>query len=328
MLYPDIKQNHTHWLPTEDGHTLYVEESGNPKGYPVIYCHGGPGGASTPMFRRLFDPEVYRIIIFDQRGCGYSEPFLSLHNNQTDKLIDDIELIRTRLHLKKFLLSGGSWGTTLALLYAQSYPQHVSALLLRGIFLGRQKDLAWLYEPNGAARLFPDYYRQFCQHINPELNKKLCHQQIIEQYYELLTSNNEIRKLAAARAWCLWESQIAYLHFTNELEAKSCEAHHALAMALMECHYFRNHCFIEENQILNNIERIQHIPATIIHGRYDAVCDLNQAWELSEIWQNSRLLIVPNAGHSLGEPLIADAFCQAARSMARYLLEQEDKTLK
>ncbi len=320
FIYPEIKPNQKIWLDTPDGHQIYVEESGNSNGYPVIYCHGGPGGASTSQFRRLFDPAFYRIIIFDQRGCGLSKPFLSLENNTTTHLIDDIELIRKHFKLDKMLLAGGSWGTTLALLYARQYPQNVSAMLLRGIFLGRRQDLAWLYEKEGAARLFPDYYQEFQEFLSDSANT---HEKIINEYLTHLTGDNQIEQLAAAKAWCAWESQISQLHYSPRQTEEATEAHHALAMALLECHYFKNHCFIEENQIINDIDKIAHIPATIIHGRYDAVCDLNQAWQLTQVWQNSQLFIIPEAGHSLGEIAIAKACCQASNDFVTYFKEQD-----
>ena len=320
FIYPDIKTNQTLWLDTQDGHQIYVEESGNSNGYPVIYCHGGPGGGSSSQFRRLFDPSFYRIIIFDQRGCGQSKPFLSLENNTTQNLVEDIELIRKHFELDQVLLAGGSWGTTLALLYAQKYPDNVSAMLLRGIFLGREQDLEWLYEKEGAARLFPDYYAEFKAYLSDSATS---HQQIIDEYLAHLTNGNEIEQLAAAKVWCSWESKIAKLHYSHEEQEHATEAHNALAMALLECHYFKNKCFIEENQIIKNIDKIAHIPATIIHGRYDAVCDLSQAWQLRQVWQNSELLIVPEAGHSLAEIAIAKACCQASQDFMTYFKEQE-----
>lgn len=320
FIYPEIKANRQIWLPTTDGHQIYLEESGNQNGYPVIYCHGGPGGASSNQFRRLFDPEYYRIIIFDQRGCGQSKPFLSLNHNTSEHLIEDIELIRQHCQLDKFLLAGGSWGTTLALLYAQQHPQHVSAMLLRGIFLARKQDLAWLYEPQGAARLFPDYYHEFKKFLS---NSAQSSEQIIDEYLAQLTSSNQIKQLTAAKAWCAWESQIAKLHFSHEATEQATQTHHAMAMALLECHYFKNQCFIAENQILNNIDKLESIPATLIHGRYDAVCDLSQAWQLNQAWQSSQLLIVPEAGHSLGEIAIAKACCQASDDFMKYFKEQE-----
>ncbi|WP_017443849.1 prolyl aminopeptidase [Gayadomonas joobiniege] len=319
MLYPQIKTNYNDFIKTEDGHKIYYEESGNANGYPVIYCHGGPGGGSSPFVRRLFDPEYYRIIQFDQRGCGLSEPFMSLHNNTTAHLINDIELLRKQLSISKMLLAGGSWGTTLALLYGQQYPQHVAAFLLRGIFLARQQDLFWLYSSHGAARLFSDYYRDFNPHPcdDPE--------QLINTYYRRLTSDNELDKLSAARNWCQWESRISVLHADHTKIEEDLNPHHALAMALLESHYFSHSSFIKENQIIANIDKIKDIPATIIHGRYDSVCDFSQADLLNQSWPASALICVGSAGHSLKEKAISEAFCKASNSMAVFLKGQKSK---
>lgn len=320
MLYPSIHANYQASLNTDSEHTIAYEESGNPEGYPVIYCHGGPGGGSSEYVRRLFDPEFYRLIQFDQRGCGQSTPFLSLQNNTTQALIDDIELLRKTLKLKRFLLSGGSWGSTLALLYGQQYPHYVSAFLLRGIFLARQRDLAWLYEAGGAARLFSDYYREFWPHAKASFTD------IIESYYSRLTGANELDKLSAARHWCLWESRLSVLHADLSSLESELEPHHALAMALLECHYFKHHAFIEENQIIRNIELLNNIPATIIHGRYDCVCDYSQADALNQAWPSSTLITVAGAGHSFKENAISEAFLKSANSLAKFFKEQQKES--
>lgn len=322
MLYPDIQPNQIYQLNTDDGHSIYVEESGNPDGYPVIYCHGGPGGSSHPFFRRFFDPNFYRIVLFDQRGCGQSTPSLSLENNTTAHLLNDIELIRQQLNIQKMVLAGGSWGTTLALLYAQKHPEQISAMLLRGIFLARKQDLQWLYEPDGAARLFPDYYQEFIRAANLADGEPITHQQLAKNYLEQLSSDNQFSQIAAAKHWSNWENRISVLHHLDSRENTD-DIHTNMTMALMECHYFTQGSFIEENQILNNMDKLQNIPATIVHGRYDAVCDVNQAWQLAEKWPNSRLYIVPNSGHSLGEPFMAEAFLNAANKIARFLIEKE-----
>ena len=323
MLYPDIQANQTYQLATGDGHSIYVEESGNPQGFPVLYCHGGPGGSSSAFFRRFFDPNFYRIILFDQRGCGQSTPSLSLENNTTAHLLSDIELICQQLNIKKMVLAGGSWGTTLALLYALKHPEQISAMLLRGIFLAREQDLQWLYEPTGAARLFPDYYQEFIRAANLADDEQITHQQLAASYLAQLTSSNQFSQIAAAKHWCNWENRISVLHHLESRENAD-DIHANKTMALMECHYFTQASFIEENQILDNIDKLQNIPVTIIHGRYDAVCDVSQAWQLAEKWQNSRLYIVPNSGHSLGEPFMAEAFLNAANKIARFLQENTD----
>ncbi|WP_329604255.1 prolyl aminopeptidase [Saccharobesus litoralis] len=316
MVYPQIKPNDTEWLNVGDGHEIYIEHSGNPDGLPVIYIHGGPGGGSSPIYRSLFDPTIYRIIQFDQRGCGQSKPLLSLQNNNTASLIADIERIRQHLAIDKWLVCGGSWGTTLALLYALQHTERVSGMILRGIFLARQQDIDWLYGDAGAARLFPDYYQQFQQPIANDNRSP------IQAYWPLLNSDNQLQQLNAARQWSLWEYRISRLTFAQSTEAELVEPHLCLPMALLECHYFLNHSFIEENYILNNIGKLNAIPATVIHGRYDAVCDVGQAWQLAEKWQSCKLMIVPEAGHSIAEPQIAAAFCQATRAMAKYMQEQ------
>lgn len=317
MIYPAIAAYTSEWLDTGDGHQIYVEQSGAENGIPVLYLHGGPGGGSSPLFRSLFDPERYRIIVFDQRGCGQSKPFATYKNNTTDDLLADIELIRDYLNIDKWVVAGGSWGTTLGLLYAQAHPQRVKSLILRGVFLSRQQDFDWLYQPNGAARLFPEHYQDFIAPIAGKTDN------LFADYWALLTSGNELQQLAAAKAWCLWEARISRLQFDQSKEHEITEKHAALPQALLECHYFLNNSFIADNQILRDIDKIAHIPATIIHGRYDSVCDLSQAYQLSQAWPASQLLIVPAAGHSLGEVKIAHAFVQASSAMADYIEEQQ-----
>ncbi len=321
MLYPQIKPYHSEYITVANGQQLYVEQSGNPDGYPVVYLHGGPGGASAPLHRSLFDPERYRIILFDQRGCGQSLPFADYTNNTTADLLADMEQIREHLAIDSWTLAGGSWGTTLALLYAQAYPSKVKAILLRGVFLARQQDYQWLYDPSGgAAHLFPDYYQDF---IEPLHNCQIdSYKDVFAHYWPLLTSDNEIEQLHAARQWCMWEAKVSRLQTSQNVEVSVIEKHNCLPLALLECHYFKNASFIEENQILNNMSSLNDIPATIIHGRYDAVCDVSQAWHLNQAWPNSKLMIVPEAGHSLVDAGIAHGFCQASSAIADYLSEQ------
>lgn len=319
-LYPAIQPYNQFMLPVTDGHEIYVEESGNPNGIAIIYCHGGPGGASSAMQRQLFNPEQYRIILFDQRGCGHSKPHLSIQHNTTDSLISDMAHIRQHLAISKWVVAGGSWGTTLGLLYAQQYPSHTQALLLRGIFLGRKQDLDWLYQADGAARLFPDYYHDFISFLQRDNAHLTTSADIIKAYLAKLTSQNQIEQLAAAKHWSAWESKISCLYYPAQTDHTL--PHERLEISLLEAHYFAHHCFIDENQILDNMDKINTIPATLIHGRYDCVCDVSQAWQLSKAWQSSQLYIVPNAGHSLTEVGIADGFVKAANAMAIYLTEQ------
>ncbi|WP_111978260.1 prolyl aminopeptidase [Algibacillus agarilyticus] len=308
MFYPPIKPFHQEWLPVSDGHEIYIEQSGSLEGIPIIYLHGGPGGGSSALYRSLFDPAKYRIILFDQRGCGQSRPYLSTQANTTHDLINDIEAIRQHLAIDKWFVTGGSWGTTLALLYAQAFAERVKGMILRSVFLARQQDIEWLYYPNGgAACLFPDQYQHFNRLVKVDENP-------IEAYWPKLSSHNELEQLNAARQWALWEYRISRINFNANNEADLAEKQNCLPMALLECHYFRHQSFIEENQILLNMDKIAHIPATIIHGRYDAVCDLKQAWSLHQVWSNSHLQIIPEAGHSVAEPGIAKAFCRASKA--------------
>jgi proline iminopeptidase len=310
--------NLTHMIDVEHGHQLYVEESGNPKGIPVIYCHGGPGGGSDPEYRRFYDPEKYRIILFDQRGCGQSKPHCAkdinaIWNNTTLDLIKDMEQIRETLNIESWLVAGGSWGSTLALLYAIEFPNRVTGLILRGIFLARQQDVDWLFaHNNGASQIFPELYRQFAKDHNFSNS-----QELLESYYEQLTGDNDLIQLAAAKQFCQWEGRIAKLkpgNASSELSNKE-----AIAIALLNCHYFTNNSFIYEHEIISEIDRIKHIPGYIIHGRYDMVCKAEGAYELAKFWPNGQLEIVPEAGHSCLEKGIADALVRASDEMASFL---------
>lgn len=318
-IYPAIKPFHTEMLPVSDLHTVYLEQTGNPKGTPVLYLHGGPGAGTSAEYRRFFDPDKYWIIGFDQRGCGKSLPFGELKNNTSDDLLSDIRKIRQHLGIKKWLLFGGSWGSTLALLSAIDQPDCVTGLILRGVFLGREEDFDWYLDPSGgAAQLFTDYYQDFIQPVSYGLGSKA----LVDDYYRLFTSNDEISKMAAVKAWCLWEARISRLH--NELTEEELvgDIHRAISLAVLECHYIKHQCFIPPDFILNNIHEINHIPGTIVHGRYDCVCKIQGAFALSEKWQNSQLTIVPESGHSAGEPKVTAALCLATNAMASFLEEQ------
>ena len=318
-IYPPIKPYNTFMLATTDGHQIYVEESGEPQGIPVIYLHGGPGGGISPFIRRLFHPRKYRLISFDQRGCGKSTPFLSLENNTSSHLLADIELIRAHLGISKWLVSGGSWGSTLALLYAIAHPQRVSGMILRGIFLARQQDVDWfISSQGGAAQIFSDHYQVFIEGLDADT---VSSEQIVAHYYQLLTDQNELQRVAAAKRWAGWEMQIAQMH-CGEHELAEESMHTVLSLASLECHYMHHRCFIDEDFILNNIQRIATIPGTIVHGRYDIVCKMSGALALHQQWQNSELCIVPNAAHSGSDPLIANAFCKAADAMAKFLKQE------
>ena len=321
-LYPSIQCYAKHQVKVSTLHTLYVEESGNPNGLPVLFIHGGPGSGCSADSRRFFDPELYRIVIFDQRGCGRSTPHASLVDNNSPALVADIEVIRQHLAIDAWLLFGGSWGSTLALLYAQGFPERVTGLILRGIFLSRQQDFDWLYQADGgAAQVFPDYYQEFAAPLGHELAP----QNRLQQYYELLTSENELERLSAAKAWCIWEGRISTLHCKDDVAEIYGEPHLALSMARISAHYFANNSFIAQ-PILTQMNKIAHLPAIVIHGRYDMVCKLENATSLVENWPNAQLQIVPNAGHSAMEAGITDALCKATSTMADIIYDRAHPT--
>jgi len=310
-LYPEIEPTLQWSLAVEAPHELYIEECGNPDGIPVLFLHGGPGAGCVSYHRRFFDPAIYHIILFDQRGAGQSTPHAKLEGNTTQALISDIEAIREKLAIEQWLLFGGSWGSTLALVYAQAHPQRVFGLILRGIFLCRPQDIHWFYQ-QGASRIFPEYWEQYLAPV-AEADRD----DMVNAYYKLLTSDDEPTRLEAARAWSLWEGHTISLLPCKETEQTFASAKFALAMARIECHYFMNQCFLEDNQILNNVDKIADIPAIIVHGRYDVVCPVDQALALHAAWPQAELQVVANAGHAASEPAIIDALVSATRDMAR-----------
>lgn len=313
-LFPSIKNNSHFSLPVDSLHTLYVEESGAENGIPVIFLHGGPGSGCEPFHRRFFDPEKYRIILFDQRGCGKSTPHAELRNNTTQDLINDIEKIREKLEIDRWMVFGGSWGSTLALLYAETYPKRVSALIVRGVFLGRTQDIDWFYQ-EGANRIYPDYWKEFIAPI-PEHK----HDNLLQAYHELLTGDDEIAKSRAAKAWSTWEGMTANLKPKSSVVDHFTDFHYALSIARIEAHYFINNNFLTENQIIKNAEKLADIPGIIVHARYDMICPLEQAYELHDAWQTSILEVIPACGHAASEPAIIDALVKATESMADILL--------
>ena len=316
-LYPEIKPYARHALGVDAPHVLYVDESGSADGLPVLFIHGGPGGGCDASSRRYFDPLLYRIVTFDQRGCGRSTPFASLENNTTAALIDDIEKIRQHLGIEQFVLFGGSWGSTLALAYAQTYPDRVLGLILRGVFLCRSQELQWLYQ-EGASRLFPDYWQDYLAPIAVDERDDL-----IGAYYRRLTGPDQIAQMHAAKAWSTWEGRTATLRPNPALVERFAEATKALPMARIECHYFVNQGFLEPNQLLRDMPKIAHLPGIIVHGRYDVICPLDNAWALHQVWPESELNIVRDAGHSAAEPGITDALVRACDEMAKRLLNLE-----
>lgn len=312
-LHPPIEPYVRHTVKVDAPHVLYVEESGNPTGIPVLFVHGGPGGGCAPWHRQFFDPERYRIILFDQRGCGRSTPHAGLEGNSTPALLEDLERIRKHLDIERWMLFGGSWGSTLSLLYAQAFPDRVRALVLRGIFLCRTQDIDWFYQ-QGASRLFPDAWQEFVELIPPARRDNM-----VQAYHELLTGDDEIKRLTAARAWSVWEGITSTLIRKSSLVQHFADSHIALSMARIECHYFVNNAFIRPNQILEDAGRLEGIPGRIVHGRYDVVCPVDQAFALHRTWPEAELHVIKASGHSAGEPAIADALLAATDYFAGQL---------
>lgn len=309
-LYPSIKPYQTLNLPVDDTHTLYVEESGDYDGIPILFVHGGPGAGCSTEDRRFFDPEKYRIILFDQRGSGRSTPHAELENNTTQDLIDDIERIRQHLKIDQWALFGGSWGSTLSLLYAQQHSSRVLGMILRGIFLCRQQDIDWFYQ-YGASLVFPDYWKEF-EELIPHKQRH----NMVEAYYSMLTGDNELAKMNAAKHWSLWEGRCATLRPNPDVVETFSNLHLALSLARIEAHFFVNNSFIAENQILDNMEALAGIPGTIVHGRYDMVCPLDNAVALHQAWPDAELHIIREAGHASRDPGIVDALVRATDEMA------------
>jgi proline iminopeptidase len=313
-LYPTPRPYRVGRLKVSAVHELYYEESGNPKGKPVVFLHGGPGGGTNPQMRRFFNPRRYRIVLFDQRGCGKSTPHASLEDNTTWDLVADTERLREHLGIERWQVFGGSWGSTLALAYAQKHPERVAELVLRGIFLLRRSELEWFYQNSeGAAALFPDLWEQYIAPI-PEDERY----DMMRAYYRRLTSTVTKERNAAARAWSIWEGATSHLLGDPSYVAKFKEADYAAAFARIECHYFVNGGFLEsDDQLLRDVPKIRHIPTVIVQGRYDVVCPMRSAWHLHRAWPESKLVIVPDAGHSAFEPGIAKALRKAADGFAR-----------
>ena len=296
-LYPEIEPYNAGFLQVSPLHRVYFEESGNPDGKPVVFLHGGPGGGTVPEQRRFFDPERYRIVLFDQRGCGRSTPHAELQENTTWELVGDIERLRAHLDVARWQVFGGSWGSTLALAYAQTHPRRVTELVLRGIFLLRPSELKWFYQ-DGASALFPDAWERFIAPIPPSERGEL-----IKAYYRRLTSDDPAVRRDAARAWSVWEASTSYLYINAEQIEHAADDEFSLAFARIECHYFMRKGFLErDNQLLENVTRIRQIPGVIVQGRYDVVCPVQSAWDLHRAWPEAELRIVDDAGHSAFEP--------------------------
>ncbi len=305
-LYPPIEPYDRGRLPVSALHTIYYEQVGNPEGTPAVFLHGGPGGGIVPDYRRFFDPEAYRLVLFDQRGAGDSTPHAEIEENTTWNLVADMERLREHLGIEKWLVFGGSWGSTLALAYAQTHPERVSALILRGIFLCRPQEIRWFYQ-EGASWIFPDVWEEYLKVI-PEDERA----DMVSAYYRRLTSEDEQVRLEAARAWSVWEGSTSKLYFDYDSIERFAEPEFALAFARIECHYFMNNAFFEtDNYLIENVGKIRHIPAVIAQGRYDVVCPLRSAWELHRAWPEAELHVVADAGHSVTEPGITDVLIEA-----------------
>jgi proline iminopeptidase len=305
-LYPEVEPFDSGMLQVSLLHTLYYEQSGNPQGKPVVFLHGGPGGGTNPKCRRFFDPAVYRIVLFDQRGCGKSTPHAELADNTTWDLVADIERVREHLGIDRWQIFGGSWGSTLALAYAQTFPDKVTELVLRGIFMLRRAELEWFYQ-NGCNVLYPDAWETYLNAI-PEVERG----DLMSAYHRRLTSTDAKVRTDAARAWSVWEGATSFLWQDKSHIESSGENDFALAFARIECHYFVNGGFFEhDDQLLRNVERIRHIPAVIVQGRYDVVCPLRSAWDLHRTWPEADLHIVQDAGHSAFEPGILHQLLEA-----------------
>lgn len=310
MMYPPIEPYAHGHLDTGDGHQVYWERCGNPAGKPVVFLHGGPGSGCSPEHRRLFDPERYDILLFDQRGCGRSMPYASLENNTTWHLVADIERLRDMIGAEKWLVFGGSWGSALALAYAETHPERVSEMVVRGIFTLRRAELLWYYQ-DGASWLFPDLWEEYLAPI--PVNER---DDLMAAYHRRLTGDDETAKLDAARAWSRWEGRTITLLPDQTLTDHYSDGHFALAFARIENHYFVNNGFVDEGQLLRDAHRLAHIPGVIVQGRYDMATPARTAWDLSKVWPHATLEIVPDAGHAYNEPGILKALIAATDRFA------------
>ncbi|MEM8504525.1 MAG: prolyl aminopeptidase [Cyanobacteria bacterium P01_D01_bin.1] len=310
-LYPPIQPYVQSELAVSPLHTLYYEEAGNPQGKPVVFLHGGPGGGIVSIYRQFFDPEKWRVILFDQRGCGRSTPHAELRENTTWDLVADIERLRSHLSIPSWTVFGGSWGSTLALAYAQTHPNKCNGLILRGIFMLRPKEIHWFYQ-SGASNIFPDAWEGYLAPIPVEDRDDL-----VAAYYERLTSDDAAVRQEAAKAWSIWEASTSKLIPDTGLVERFGEGSFADAFARIECHYFINGGFFDNpNQLIDNVDAIRHIPTVIVQGRYDVVCPMVSAWELHRAWPESELIVIEDAGHSATEVGITSALVEACDHFA------------
>ncbi|MFO0604006.1 MAG: prolyl aminopeptidase [Polyangiales bacterium] len=310
-LYPELPARRTGRLAVSPVHEIYWEESGNPEGKPVIFLHGGPGGGSDAKYRRFFHPERYRIVQFDQRGCGQSTPHASLEDNTTWSLVADIERLRDMLEIERWMVFGGSWGSTLALAYAEAHPARVTELVLRGIFLLRRQEVEWFYQ-RGASALFPDAWEEYLAPI-PEAERG----DLLHAYHKRLTGHDAAERRRCAVAWSVWEGSTSRLIVDPDMQRRMAQDEFADAFARIECHYFVNRGFLRTDaQLLEDAVRIRHIPGVIVQGRYDVVCPMESAWALHRAWPEAKLVVVPDAGHSALEPGITRALVDATDRFA------------
>lgn len=311
-LYPPLQPYTDGQLSVSDLHQIYYEESGNPDGQPVVFLHGGPGGGSQPKYRQYFDPQRWRIVLFDQRGCGRSTPHAELKDNTTWTLVSDIEQLRQHLSIDTWTVFGGSWGSTLALTYAQTHPERCAGLILRGIFMLRQQEIRWFYQ-EGASNIYPDAWEDYLKPI-PDSERH----DLVSAYYRRLTSSDPDIRQTAARAWAIWEGSTSKLIPDPNAASQFGRDGFADAFARIECHYFVNKGFFDHEDLLfHNIDRIRHIPGFIVQGRYDVVCPMTTAWQLHKAWPEAEFVVIPDAGHSVSEPGIIDALVDATDRFAR-----------
>lgn len=301
-MFPEIEPYKTGTLKVSALHTLYYEEAGNPKGQPILFVHGGPGGGIDASYRRYFDPKKWRVILFDQRGCGKSTPHAELRENTTWDLVADIERLRRHVGVERWVVFGGSWGSTLALAYAETHVERVKALVLRGIFLVRRAELLWFYQ-EGASWLFPDLWEKYLAPIPPAERGDM-----MKAYYKRLTHRDRAVRLKAAKAWSLWEGATSKLRFDPKLLKRFGQSKFAEAFARIECHYFVNRAFFKrDDELLAGARKLARVPGVIVQGRYDVVCPMKSAWDLHKAWPRAKFVVVPDSGHSMSEPGTAEA---------------------
>ena len=310
-LYPDLQPYDHGTLAVDPLHTIYYEQCGNPQGKPVVFLHGGPGSGCDAKQRRFFDPQTYRIVLFDQRGCGRSTPNAELRDNTTWHLVADMELLRAHLGIQRWQLFGGSWGSTLALAYAQTHPERVTEMVLRGIFLLRDWEIRWYYQ-DGARQIFPEAWEALVAPLTLAQRDN-----VVDAFYEIFSGNNAALRERAAQAWSLWEGSTAYLRTNPAQQARHAAVSFAIPFATIECHYFQHRGFLQHNdQLLHNVTRIQHIPVVLVQGRYDMICPPRSAWELHGAWPGSRLHWVDDAGHAAYEAGTVSALVRATDGFA------------